>query len=339
MDHRSHNLADRVPAGGRIAVFRALPGLGDLLCAIPSLRAIRTARPDVEVSLIGLPGTAPFAARFGRYVDRFFAFPGFPGLPDRRPDIRQLPGFIAAMQDWDFDLAIQLHGSGHLTNPVVALLGAGAMAGHYPRSEPPVDASGFLPWNETCSEIRRGLRLMAHLGWPSDDEALEFPVDPIGQAEVLALDDRDALGLPYVVVHPGAATANRRWPAVAFAAVADELATMGYGVVLTGTAGERAVTAAVAAEMRTHAADLAGKTSVDALAVILRNAALLVCNDTGVSHLAAALRVPSVVVFTDSSVERWAPLDRRLHRIAVGRPRQVLTEARRVLRETHRHAA
>jgi ADP-heptose:LPS heptosyltransferase len=339
MHPRSLSPGDRVPEDGRIAVFRALPGLGDILCAVPALRAIRVARPDVEIALIGLPGTAPLATRFHRYIDRFFAFPGFPGLPERRPDVRLIPGFLAAMQDWQFDLAIQLHGTGNLTNSIVALLGARAMAGHYPRSEAPTDVSGFLPWTEESSEIRRGLRLMAHLGWPSNDETLEFPVDPIGEAEVLTLDGRDMLERPYVVVHAGASTPARRWSASAFAGVADELARAGYGIVLTGTPDEQPITAAVAQQMRAPALDLAGRTSLDALAVILRGASLLVCNDTGVSHLAAALRVPSVVVFRDSSVERWAPLDRRLHRVAVGAPRQVLSEARRLLRETHSHAA
>ena len=81
-----------VPAEGRVAVLRALPGLGDLLCVVPALRALRTARPDVEVTYIGLPETAPLVRRFAHYLDRFLPFPGFPGLPDRRPDVRRLPG-------------------------------------------------------------------------------------------------------------------------------------------------------------------------------------------------------------------------------------------------------
>ncbi|MFL5679425.1 MAG: glycosyltransferase family 9 protein [Chloroflexota bacterium] len=339
MDPSTHGAGDPVPRDGRVVVFRALPGLGDFLCAVPSLRALRRARPDVEIALVGLPETAPLAARYGRYIDRFLPFPGFPGLPERRPDVRRIPGFLAAVQSWDFDLAIQLHGAGTVTNQVAALFGARRVAGHYPKPGPSPDAALFLPWVEECSEVRRGLRLMAHLGWPSDDERLEFPIDAAADSRLATLIDGAALTTPYVVIHPGASTANRRWSAASFAAVADDLARGGYRIVLTGTEHERDVTAAVARAMTTPPIDLAGRTKLDTLAAVLRGASVLVCNDTGVSHLAAALRVPSVVVFRDSSVERWAPLDRERHRVATGPVRQVLSEARRLLRRSEPHAA
>jgi ADP-heptose:LPS heptosyltransferase len=69
--------------------------------------------------------------------------------------------------------------------------------------------------------------------------------------------------------------------------------------------------------MHADAIDLSGRTSLDELAAIIRGAALVVCNDTGTSHLADALRTPSVVLFNDSEVDRWAPLDARLHRRVV----------------------
>jgi len=97
----------------RVAILRALQ-LGDMLCAVPALRALRAVLPTSEFTLVGLPWASELRTRFPAYVDRHVALPGFPGLPELPADVRRLPEFLRELQGAQFDLAIQLHGSGRI---------------------------------------------------------------------------------------------------------------------------------------------------------------------------------------------------------------------------------
>ena len=302
----------------RIAIVRALPGLGDFLCAVPAFRALRTALPAARVTLIGLPATCELVARFGAYLDELVEFPGFPGIPEGLSGVTVLPPFLSAMHARRFDLALQLHGSGTTSNVFTLLLGARFAAGCHPPGQHCPDPALFLPYPEGEPEIWRSLRLLEFLGLPLAGDHLEFPVSPEDHAELARLPSIGGMGAdPYVCVHPGASVTFRRWTAGGFARLADALAAAGLSVVLTGGAAEVDLTAAIARRMSAPALDLAGRTSLGALAALLQDARLLVCNDTGVSHLAAALRTPSVVVFSASDPARWAPLDRRRHHVVI----------------------
>lgn len=300
---------------GRVVVFRALK-LGDMLCAVPAFRAMRAAWPRAHITLIGLPWAREFFERFCGFFDEFREFPGYPGLPEGPADLGRIPGFFAQMQAGRYDLAIQLHGSGTRTNPLIRLFDAQRCAGFFRPGEYCPDPRTFLPWPEHGLEVRRLLRLAEHLGAPSQGESLEFPIH--------AADIRRLRSIPgagdlepgrYFCLHPGASLAARRWPASRFAAVAEALARRGLRVVLTGGAGEEALARSVARRLSAAPLDLTGRTDLGTLGALLADARLLVCNDTGVSHLADALRVPSVVISTGDNPERWAPADGQRHRV------------------------
>jgi ADP-heptose:LPS heptosyltransferase len=293
----------------KIALLRALQ-LGDLLCAVPALRALHAEYPAARITLIGLPWAREFAARFRRYLYDFIEFPGFPGLAEQACDRARLPPFFEEVKARKYDLAIQLHGSGEIMNPLVAMMGARRSAGFYRDGRFCPDPERYIEWRDGEHEVLRYLRLMSRLGIPSQGSGLEFPLTDEDWSEWTALGlERDS----YALVHAGSQLASRRWPAERFAKVADTLAEEGLQVVLTGTLGEANLVNSVKAAMRAPALDLSGLTTLGGLAALVARARLVVANDTGISHIAAAVKAPSVIVASGSDPRRWAPLDRQLH--------------------------
>lgn len=307
----------------RIAVFRALV-LGDMLVAIPALRALRRACPDAHVVLVGLESMRDLIGRYDDLVDELVAFPGHRDFPEQPVRDHAWPAFLETMHAKRLDLAIQLHGSGENANDIVRSFGARWNAGFRRVDQGPFDVDArdacFVPWDEHASELLRCLSLIEALGAPVDrprDHAIGFPVTPRERAawHVLrlqaGLDDAS-----FVCVHPGARWPSRRWPVERFASVAHALARDGHRIVLTGALAEKPLVdrlAMLLAACGIDATDACGATTVGMLAAMLEDAALVVCNDTGISHVAAAVGAPSVVVASGSDVARWAPLDHARH--------------------------
>src|SRR5205085_5895564 len=128
-------------------------------------------------------------------------------------------------------------------------------------------------------EVRRLLKLVEFLGLPVRGEDLDFPLREEDVRELHAIKGAAELRPgAYVCVHPGASVPQRRWQPERFAAVADALDRRGLRVVLTGTAPEAGLTAAVARFVRVPCLDLAGRTTLGSAAALLAGACLLVCN-------------------------------------------------------------
>ncbi|RFS82569.1 glycosyltransferase family 9 protein [Actinomadura spongiicola] len=268
--------------GHRIVVLRAL-GLGDLLTAVPALRALRRGTPGARVTLAAPAGLGPLARSTGA-VDDVVPADGLAPLPPLGP----------------VGTAVNLHGRGPESHRVLAALPprrllafACAGAGH---------ADGPA-WDPDEHEVARWCRLVSSYGFAADPGDLDLPA-PAGPSPAPGA----------VVVHPGAAFPARRWPADRFAAVAAALRDGGERVVVTGGPGETALARRVVdlAGLPVEA-DLSGRTRLTELAALVAGARLVVCGDTGVAHLATAYRTPSVLLFGPTPPARWGPPARDEH--------------------------
>ncbi|GAC1628793.1 MAG: glycosyltransferase family 9 protein [Ktedonobacteraceae bacterium] len=297
----------------KIAIFRALY-LGDMLLAVPALRAIRRHFVDAEITLIGLPWAESFTRRFGHYLDRFVAFEGYAGIDEVEFEQARSTRFVEEQKAYGYDVVVQMHGSGRTSNAAVLALG-GKMTVGYHEDGLPEQLTLEQPYPDAEPEICRNLELARLLGCLELDTQLEFPL--------FAEERREAAKLlrklprtehPWIGIHAGAKMSTRRWPAEYFARVADDLAERWRAqIIVTGELKEEALVQAVIAKMRTQPLYAVGKTSLGGLAALIGQMDLFISNDTGPAHMAYALNTPSVTIFGPTEPRRWAALDTLAH--------------------------
>lgn len=257
-----------------VVVLRAL-GLGDFLTAVPALRAIARAHPDHR-TILAAPAWQAALARLSGAVD--LLAPAAPLAP--------LPGALRGA-----DLAVNLHGRGPQSTARLRAIGPDELIAF--------DVPGRPPWRDDEHDRDRWCRLLASAGIPADPT--DFRIRPPGV-------DADSTDDDFTLLHPGAASAARRWPPERWAAVARAAQAQGRRVVITGSAGEATLAHQVAARGRLPpSAVLAGRTDVSALVRLVARAGRVVCSDTGIAHVTYALGVPSVVLFGPVSPAHWGP--------------------------------
>jgi len=318
----------------RAILVMMLGDIGDVLLATPALHRLRAAYPDARITAMTKPSTIVALRRSG-LVDDFL--PVEKHIFDRprallRPSVAlDLLRFVRDLRRRDVDAVVLLH---HLVTvwgtikfalltlatgaPVRAGLdnGRGRFLTHRARD------LGFDAAHESEYWLRVVDALTPHPPSPAsgrEDVGVKavptFVVPDVARAVADSLLREAGLDPdgPLLAVHPGSGlySVARRWFPDRFAAVADVLIERhGLGVVVVGTADERALAAEVIAHMKRPAANLAGRTSLDELGGVLRRCALLVGNDSGVAHLASAVGTPVVTVFGPFNHHTWRPLGR-----------------------------
>lgn len=275
------------PAPRLLLSYRAL-GLGDLLTAVPALRALQRAYPK-HLHVLAAPAWLAPLVEMTEAVHRHLAVEELAAVP---------------LQESSVDVAVNLHGSGPASHRIVERVAeTRPVAFHHPDVAWSSDSPA---WDPEEHEVRRWCRLLEEHGIRADPGDLHVEVDVVGV-------DENLVGA--TVIHPGAKSEARRWPAERFAEVARHEARNERRVVVTGSAQEHGLARRVAyAAGLGDDAVLAGRMDLASLAKLVAASGRMVCGDTGVAHLATAVATPSVVLFGPTPPHRWGPPPDRRHR-------------------------
>jgi len=269
-------------------VVLVFPGaLGDLLLALPALRALRARHAGARVTavvsqplraLVELAGVADATAALeGAAAAALFGGERWPSWLDGRPFV----------YSW-------LGGGDDEVRARVAAAARGAR---------------FFGVERGRSVTHAAVAYARAVGAPTDADALAAAARlvPAPSAAAEALCAR--LAAPILALHPGAGGRAKRWDIAGFVQVAHWWRSRGGSVAaIAGPAEAGEPPALGAPEVRDWPL-------VD-LAALLARAALYLGNDSGVSHLAGAVGAAGVVLFGPTEGRRWRPLAGRL--VALG---------------------
>jgi ADP-heptose:LPS heptosyltransferase len=253
--------------------------LGDTIMLTPLLAKCRERWPGAEIVL-----TCP-SAYVGLYAGRPY------GVRARAYDPRDIRTLHALRAQSGFDLAL-VPGDNRLAWLARALDARWivAFAGDSPRYKDwPVDELRPYPdtpmaWGDLVAGLVDGEAPAPYrrVAWPAPD-AGDFTPPPT----------------PYCVLHAGASSPLKQWPAARWRELGQWLLARGYAVVLSAGPGEAALLDAVDPDGRWPR--YAGTLELPALWHLLAHAALVVCPDTGVAHLARLTATPTVALFGPGS--------------------------------------
>jgi heptosyltransferase-2 len=273
-------------------VLVIFPGaLGDLICLMPTLRAIARHHAGAQLELMARAELARFAiGRLGiahghsidrREVGHLFAAGGARVAEEARRffgSFARVYSFFAA-DDAHFRAALDTATEGRANGFSFRPPGGGHVA------------AGYLC--EIGEEVL---------------DPLDCSIELYREDLDLAQDRLAGLGLGadrYMVVLPGSGSPVKNWPAGNFVAVAKKLASRIRSLVILGPAEAALETLFAASGLPT--VTMAELAEVAALARLSRG---FVGNDSGVSHLAAAAGARGLAIFGPTDPARWRPLGR-----------------------------
>lgn len=276
-----------------IVVFH--PGaLGDVLLALPALRALRQSWPHHRLGLVAASAVAMLLKECGA-VDAAFAIEGAALSGLMVPPRSQTP-----LLRWlsDTDVAVcWMADPEHRVEEVLTELGVSCTVIGSPHGRQWFSHHQSDRFLEIIRSITNGAPTEA---------ALSLPDPVVSDARPLlterGLDPADG----FIVIHPGSGSRHKTVSPELLMQVIERCAACGIQTaILAGPADHEQVSALQQCCSRRF--PVFEGFDLRKAAGLLRSATLYVGHDSGITHLAAAVRTPTVALFGPTDPSRWSP--------------------------------
>lgn len=288
--------------------------LGDIVLTLPALSALRKSFPDAAISWLVRPEFAPLLENHPHLTEIILFDRGYLGRAWHNPAaLRSLLSLLRRIRQSKFDAVFDFQGLFRTAffSWVSRCKNRFSMADT--REFAGIFYTHKIPQDLACAHlVDYYLKIIQAAG--ASELGVEFilPDNPAAADSVRSLlQSHDIPPDNYAVLVPGAAHADKCWPAESFAALADKIsAQFGLSIVATGTSAEAHLAEKLNVLANIKVTNLAGQTSLAELLALLRTAKLVISNDTGPGHIAAALARPLVMIFGRTNPARVAPYGR-----------------------------
>ena len=273
--------------------------VGDAVLAIPAMKAVRERFSQAEITLMVRPWVAGLF-KSAPFIDKVWSEEKPSGLGDWMRVTRNI-------RTGGFDLALLLPNSFE-SALAMFLGGVPQRVGYATDGRRWMLTNSITPGGGSRHQVHYYLDLVKILSAGTDQPSIEIEATNEERANARRLLGAEGIAgsARFLVLNAGAAYGSaKRWHEDRFATAADTLAReLGFHVALIGSQAERPIAEQIRDRMKTTAAVLNGKTSLETLIGVLAESALMITNDSGPMHIAAALGIPTVAVFgsTDERV-------------------------------------
>jgi lipopolysaccharide heptosyltransferase II len=282
-------------------LVRATNWVGDAIMAIPALRVIRNKFPEAAISVLARPYVADIYRGQG-ICDELIAYDpktthaGIAGGEKLAKELRAKRFDKAILLQNAFDAAWIAWRAGIPERIGYARDGRGLLL----TKAVAVPKPGEIPAHEKFYYLEL-LRRAGLLESPPDETFITLNVaeEDKKQAAATLLAAGARPQSLRVAIGAGASYGSAKcWLPSRFAELANRLhAQNDADVILFGTAGEAAVSDAIAVEMKRPPINLTGKSAIADLPGLLSQCHLFIGNDSGAMHVAAAVGLPVVAIF------------------------------------------